>query len=812
MRDLRHAVRVLLKSPVFAIVAILTLAMCIGANTAIYTVVDRMLLRPLRYPHPERLAMVVREYRSNRVNADDGGQAGVTWEALKRGATGALDFAAITGGFSNGVNLVAGGRPEYVRQQRISTNYFRVLGVALAVGREFNDDEDRVNGPAATILSHGLWVRMFNADPSVVGGSVTLRGEPHTIVGVAPASLATQTTVDLWTPARPSTTGEGGGENYEIVARVKDGVAWSEADAIVAAATDAVVRDRYRPDLGHVRIGIVPLQRGEAHDVREPLVVLWAAVGVVLLIGCVNIAGLLVARGSSRTTEIAMRLALGAGRATVVRQLLAESVVLAACGGALGIAIGSIATRLLASLLEDAFGVAGQMTLDVRVFAIMASVALGTSVAFGLLPSLHASRVDLRRTLVESGSGLIAGAARRWPRRLLVVTEVALSVMLLVGAGLLVRSFDHLMRLKAGFDGTHVMTATLSLQDARYRSADRVHLLLDRTLERMRAIAGVEHAAAALTLPYERALNIGARWVAAKPGAEVIPIMNMTYVTPDYFDTLRIPILRGRAFTAADSAAAGPVIVVNEAFVRRSSPDQDPIGRQITSGGIARTVVGVVGDIQQKAGWGNFGPVAAVPASYIPAAQTNDAFVRMVHNWFAPSWFVRTSAPRQDVVAEMQQAVQAVDPMLPFAKFRTLDDVRAEAVATQRAQTMLLGALAFLAVALAAIGLYGLVANSVAERTRELGIRIALGATSSRAVAAAAAPGIALALVGVGIGLVAARFGVQTLRHLVWGVSVADPVTFVLAGAVVFTVAIAAALVPAFRIVRLNPIKALRQA
>jgi hypothetical protein len=289
--------------------------------------------------------------------------------------------------------------------------------------------------------------------------------------------------------------------------------------------------------------------------------------------------------------------------------------------------------------------------------------------------------------------------------------------------------------------------------------------------------------------------------------------MNLTYVTPGYFDTLRIPVVRGRVFTDGDGADAPPVIVVNQAFVARSSPNEDPIGRQIQASGAARTIVGVVGDIQQKAGWGSFGPVAAVPASYIPAAQTSAAFLKMVHTWFAPSWFVRVSGPADTagIAAGMQRAVQSVDPLLPFAKFRTLDDVRSETLAQQRAQAVLLGSLALLALVLAAIGLYGLVANSVAERTRELGIRMALGATTTRASAAAAAPGITLAVIGIAIGLVAARGAVTMLRHFLWGVNESDPLTFASAAAAVFVVAVIAVTVPALRIVRLNPIRALRQ-
>jgi len=709
MRDLRYAVRVLLKGPVFAVTAILTLALCIGANTAIYTVVDRVLLRPLPYPQPERLAQVMTHF--DRHGDDEGGQTGGTWEVLRNGVT-SLDLATTSGGFgSTGVNLVVGDHPEYVKQQRVSAGYFHVLGVAPALGREFNADEDRPNGIAAAVLSHALWMRLFKGDVSAIGRTVTLRGEPHTIVGVMPDGFTGGELIDVWTPVRPCRTCEGGGQNYGIIARLKPGMSWAQADAEVAAVGQPAMNDLYRSSRNAARLRIIPLQRGETQDVRQPILILWGAVAVVLLIGCVNIAGLLMARGVARAPEIATRIALGGGRSTIVRQLLTENLVLAACGGAAGIGLGYAGSRIFASLLEDAVGVTGDVGLDGRVLAMTAAVALGTSLVFGLLPALQATRVNLRETLVDAGSPSIAGAARSWPRRALVVTEVALGVVLLVGAGLLIRTFEHLITLRAGFDGTHVMTATLSLQDVRYQTVAKVNALFEQSVAKMRVVPGVESAAVCLTLPYERALNTGGRWIAAKPGAEQIQIMNMTYVTPAYFDTLRIPVLRGRVFTDADAAGAAPVIVVNQAFVRRYSSDEDPIGRQIASHGGPMTIVGIVGDIQQKAGFGNYGPLGTMPATYIPAGQTNAAFLKMVHTWFSPSWFVRLTTPRPDITADMQRAVQSIDPLMPFATFRTIDEVRGRAVATQRAQAMLLATLAGLALLLAAVGLAGLVAN-----------------------------------------------------------------------------------------------------
>jgi len=809
MHDLRYALRVLLKSPVFTGTATLTLALCIGANTAIYSVVDRVLLRPLPYPHPDRLAVVTRHYLG-APGEDDVSQAGVTWVALREGAP-KLDFAALSD-LLMGVNLVAGGQAEYVTQQRVSAGYFRVLGVPPALGREFSAEEDRPNGPSAVILSHRLWTNAFHADSAIVGRSIVLRGEPHTVVGVMPQDLTPRgfiagKTIDAWTPLRPSPQGEGGGENYGIIGRLKDGVTWAEANAEVASATASVVRERYGRSRFQVSMGVTPLQRGLTADTRRPLLVLWAAVGAVLIIGCVNVAGLLLARSRARAPEIAMRMALGGGRATIVRQLLVESFLLSAFGGIAGIMLGYAASRSSAAWLEAAFGVVGAGGLDLRVLAITAAVALGTSILFGLAPAVHATRVDLRETLVASGTPSIAGSARAWPRRALVVAEMTLGVVLLVGAGLLLRTFEHLVTLRGGFDGTNVLTATFSLQDARYRTADRIEQLFEQSIAGMRGIPGVEHAAVALTLPFERALNNGFRFVGGEQQSQIV---NTTYVTPGYFDALRIPIVRGRGFNAADGASGEPVILVNEAFVRRYSPDRDPLGRQMASGGATRTIIGIVGDLQQKVSFGNFGPIAPTPAAFVSTAQLSSGFFNQVHTWFSPSWIVRSGAPPEATLAQVTRVAGSLDPLLPIAAFHTLDEMRARSTAWQRFQAMLLVGLSLLALVLAVTGIYGLMSQSVQERRRELGVRLALGASLGQALREAITPGLAMALLGVMLGGVGAVGAARVLQHLLWGVTTSDPVTYVSVAAGLLVVAAIASLVPALAITRLDPAETLR--
>ena len=806
-RDLRYAVRVLRKSPTFTAAAVATLALCIGANTAIFSVVDAVLLRPLPYPAPERLFSVARHFQGKGSESYQTNLWGSAWEAVRDNAT-YLDAAVFSDG-SMGVNFAAGGGVDYVKQQRVSAGFFRVLGIKPLIGREFSMNEDRPAGPAVTVLSYALWKRVFHADPSIVGQAVTLRGEPHIIVGVLPAGFRSIVPADLWTPLRPSRSGEGGGSNYAVVARLHSGASWAQANGQIEAIGAPLMR-QYGQDAS-TRLRLISFQRGLTVDVRQPILILWAAVGVVLLIGCVNIAGLLLARAAGRTREMATRMALGSGRAALIRQMLAESVVLGLCGGAAGTGLGWLGVKALKALTPASLNLWQAVDLDWRVLAATAFASIAAGILFGLYPALAASRLQIRAALGEAGRA-VAGGRNPWPRRLLVTSEVALGVVLLVGAGLLIRTFAHLRGLNPGFDAHNVITAELSLQDARYATSQSVNRLFEQSLARMRELPGVESAAVTISLPYERALNTGFQRMDGPHVDTESQITNMFYITPEYFRVLRIPLLRGRVFTAADSSISAPATVVSEAFVKMYMPGDEPVGRHLDlGGGEKREIVGVVGDVQQKSGWGDGAPTAAMPDIYIPAMQVQDKFMQLVHTWFSPSWTVRSAGPAEGVIAGMQRALESVDPQLPFAGFHSMEDVRYRALSQERFQVVLLGALAGMALLLATVGIYGLIANSVAERTRELGIRLALGATVPQAIRSVALPGVALALAGVIVGSVLAAFATQMLRHLVWGVRPGDPLTFAAVGVGLLGVAAAASFLPALRVTRLNPAETLRQ-
>jgi predicted permease len=815
--NLAFAVRQLRKSPAFTITILATLALCIGANAAIYSIVDTLFLRPLPYPEPERLVMLGTSERKGAISHFDTGQDGSDWEIIRDHAS--LLDSAVYGG-ADGVNLYTGNHVEYVQEQRVSENFFGVLGVRPLIGREFTRQEDVPGGPKLTVLSHGLWQRVFHGDSSIVGRTVDLLGAPHTVIGVMPPGFRSDTPVDLWTPLEPSTQGEGGGDNFEIIARLKPGVTLAAANGQLASLMQPIFsRMKLPPGVVFEETGM-PMQAARTADIRSKVRLMWGAVILVLIIGCVNIAGILLARSGARSREIATRLALGAKRTSIVWQLLTESLLLAIAGGLLGVLVAQFALYFLTHVTSLRYGfevsasefeIFRPVQLDARVMLVTLVIALITSMLFGLFPALEATSVDLRSSLAEGGRS--ATARRRWLRHALVFAEVALGVVLVIGAGLLIRTVRSLMNLGPGFNPQNVMTASMSLHDARYDSTAAGARLFRETLVRIRQIPGVESAAVTLTLPYQRALNLDLDRVAGRQPVGTAGITNFTYVTPGFFETLQIPLLRGRLLTDGDGPNAAKVVVANEAFIRSYLPhDPQLLGTHVKIANIDFQIVGIVSNVQQINAWGgSFGPLAALPQVYAPANQIPDQLFSGVHIWFSPSFLVRTHGNIAGLPEAMRRALAAADPRLPFSSFHSMSEVRGASVANERYQARLFSALAALALLLSALGVYGLIAQSVAERTREMGIRLALGATARNVVRAAAMPGIKLSLAGIAGGLLLALYATRLMNSLIWGITATDPWTFAIVAALLVVVAAVSSIIPALRLTRLDPVETLRQ-
>ena len=805
-RDFRYALRQLRHSPGFTLIVLATLGLCIGANTAIYSVLDAVLLRPVPYPEPGRLAMILAAGRSH--GREDAGQSQTGRAFLTiRDAASALDAAAYLGG--RGVNLEGQGRPEFVQQQPVSSGFFRVLGIAPQYGREFTRAEDRPGGPAVAVLSYEFCRRFFPTDPrQALGRAVGLRGEQYIVVGVMPPRFRVESPVDIWTPLRPSVTGEGGGANYTAVARLQPGASWAEAAGqLQAIGRAASLEQEYGFDVSGFEERLVPYQKAATRDVRAELLIAWAAVLVVLAIGCVNIAGLLLARSAARHREIATRMAVGGSRAQIVRQLLVESLVLALGGCVVGLGVGAFAVDGLKWIGAADFELWRPIALDGRVLAAMLGIAVATGVIFGLAPALATSRVDIRAALVDGGRGVAGG--RRRSRHFLVACEVALSLVLLVSAGLLLRTLSYLHGLNPGFDPHHLVAASVSLQDARYQKRDAVNRLYTQGLARIRSIPGVSAAAVALTLPFERPLNDGFRAVDGSDTGEY-PVESV-YVTPGYFKTMRIPLLRGREFRESDTAASAGVVVVSQSFASRYFRGKNAVGGHLKLGKDASEIVGVAGDVVQHSGIdGSLGPLSVEPTVYVPAAQSSDGYMRVVHGWFTPHWVIRANGPVRGLESQVRAAIAAADSKLPVAEFQSVEQLRDRYTLNQRYLAALLTVLAGLALLLSAIGLYGLIGHSITERTNEIGVRMALGATASEAMKSAVKPGLVLGAVGIAAGAAIALPLMGLLKHLLWGVQPTDALTFVATAVLLLAVTVLASVAPALRILRLDPARTLR--
>jgi predicted permease len=806
-RDVRYALRVLRRSPGFTFTAVATLALAIGANSAVFSLADALLFKPLSFPEPDRLALAQPEYVSPRGQRNGLSVDGAYWKALAATEWGAQ--SAVFTNWTTGVNLVVNGRAMFADQQRVGAGFFRTLGASPAIGREFTPDEDVPGGPALTILSYRLWQQAFDGDPTMLGQTILLRGEPWEVIGIMPEGFRGTTEADLWTPLRPNTDGEGAGTNYAVLIRVPGDVPFDAAAQQMTPLVLSGLREQGLAADVSVTAGLEPLHDALSDGDRQPIVLLGAAVGIVLIIACVNLATLLLARGGARSHEIATRLALGSGRRTVIRQLMTESLVLAAAGGVAGVFMGRLVLRGLQAIGGDRFSDWSRASIDGSVLLVSAGLSLVTAVVFGLVPAWQSSRLDVSKALVEGASRSVAGGVRHWTRRGMILAQVSLGVVLLVTAGLLLRTFVNLQSLNPGFNPDGLTTASVSLLDARYTTAEAVNVLFDRSLERLRETPGVEAASVSLGLPYQRVLNMGFRY----PEEENGHTASVLYVTRDFFRTFQIPLRRGREFQSTDVPQSRQVVVVNEAFERIYSKDRPALGRVIRLSNAEREIVGVVGDVQMQPGFSVEGaipgPVVASPAVYLPAAQINDRIIG-THIWFAPVWTVRAASPAVAAQA-IEAALGGVDPLLPVGTVQRMSDVRASAIAEHTMLMTLVGTLAMIALLLAAIGLHGLISHAVTERTREFGIRMALGATPGDTVRDVALGGVKLAAVGACLGAALALPATSLVASLLYDVAERDLLTYAGAALFLLVVASGASLLPALRLLRLDPAKTLRQ-
>ena len=801
-QNLRFALRQLGRNPGFTLTVVLTLALSIGANTAIFSIVNALMLKSLPYAHPERMGAIFERITGSDPSDNMADLDGQEWEGLRDNVPSLI--SAVSSGIASGVNLQAGSRVQYLHAARVSAHYLDVLGIQPLAGRNFSETEDLPHGPKTAILSYALWHSIFGADRNLIGQAIHLKGEPYTVIGILPEGATTPLNADVYTALQPSRQGEGSGTNFEVITRLRDGATWQQADAEINRAFAARTAGFLKRNPGtQVMFYSVPLQKGQTAELRPKALALMLAAGFILLIACANLAGVALVRMLRRTPEIATRLALGASRGQIQKQLWVENMLLALLGGVAGVGVGFLALRGLLSLLPQDFLPVNSVPLDARVLGFTLAVSLLTSLLFGMLPALAVRKVDLRSSMApRAGSGGDRLGLRQW----LIGGEVALTVVLLAGSGLLIRTLIHLETLPPGFNPHGVMTAKASLDDARFRDPAAFNKLLETSIAAMERIPGVKSAAMGLTLPYERALN-DSMTLDNGPDAGKQVGADELYVSPGYFNALEIPLLQGRRFTSSDGPATQPVAIVNRTFARKFFPGVNPVGRSFNKGVV---IVGVVSDVQLSSGLNPVAPIQSEETVYIPAAQVNPRLLPLVHMWFQPSWIVRTAAPVDGLTGQMQRALSSADPGLPFSGFYSMSDLLAKTLATQRIEVALLSAMAGLALLLSAVGIFALVSNMVVEKTREIGIRIALGSTIRQAMVHVGSPGVRAAVIGLIAGLILCMGALRTMRSVLYGVGVYDATSIVGVVLTLVAVTLLATTVPTLRIARIEPAKTLR--
>ncbi len=785
-QDLRFGARMLLKQPGFTLLAVLTLSLGIGANTAMFSVVNAVLLRPLPFPEPERL-MLIKGNDSGIFTAPD----------FRDLATQNRSFAQLGAYATATFNLSGGNVPERVNGARVSVSLLPTLGVQPLYGRNLTAEEDREGGAKVVLLGYKLWQRQFGADASVVGRAIRLDEQSYTVIGVLPPSLNIPQDKELFVPLALTAFDLSNYEGYflTLIARLKPGVTTTQAEAELATLIKPGARG---PRFSSVQA--IGLQEALVGDVRRMMLVLMGAVGFVVLIACANLANLLLTAAARRQKEMAVRLSLGAKRSRVVRQFLTESLLLAGLGGLAGLLLAYLGMTFVNALLPNTIPRNGEISLDGRVLAFTFGLSVAVGLLFGTLPALRASQTALTEAL-KAGSRTLGGSfgANRL-RASLIISQVALTVVLLAGAGLLIKSFVRLQQTPLGFRPERLLTARIALPRSAYTTPPQRLSFADRLLEELRRQPGMQEVALTSSLPFASGnLSYGVLMNGQEQGRPGMPGANFRSVSPDYFRVLGIPLLKGREFSSADHERAPMVIVINETMAKRYWPDANPIGQRIkeTSNERAwREIVGIVGSVRHRARGEEPRPEMFVPWSQVPASALNVT--------------VRTPVEPASFAAALRRTVTAIDANLPVFEVRTMEERLFEAVAQPRFRTALLGVFAALALVMAVVGLYAVMAVSVAQRTHELGIRIALGAQRRDVITLVLGQGMKLVGTGIALGLLGAWALTRVLTTLLYEVKPTDPLTFLAVPVLLIVVASLACWLPARHAAKVDPLTALR--
>ena len=799
-KDLRFALRILWNSPGFSAVALLALVLGIGANTAMFSVVNAVLLRPLPFRDPGRLVMVWEASPRTGQNNVANPQNVADWQTRNR----SFEAMAAYVPFQQTMSLTGDGAPEEVPGNYATREFFSILGVQPILGRNFLPEED-VAGERNNIalISEGLWRRRYGADPGILGKKLVVRGTPVSVIGVLPASFRfPDVKADIWELVHLDPQAPRRGRFLAPIARLRPGVsvAQAQADMHRIAAQLAAENPAFDTKWG---ASVVPMREQFTGELRTPLLVLLAAVGLVLLISCANVANLMLMRSSARQREMAIRTALGASRARIIRQLLAESILLGGVGGGLGLLAAIWAKDILLAMLPESMSVAkvNSVTIDHNVLAFTLLVSLCTGLLFGLLPAVRVSRPRLSEALKEGGRAASASLNRNRARAALVASEIAVALMLLIGAGLLIKSFFRYENVPPGFQPDRILSLRISLTSARYPNLQQAGAGLSEILRRIEQVPGVKSAGSIQFPPLSGLRSATGFWVAdepaPKPGDE--PVTDVSIVTPGYFGTMSIPLIRGRLFDQRDRAGAPQVVIISQALARQQFPRQDPIGRPLFVQWGRKTpyqIVGVVGDVRQI-GLDR----EPAPNVYFPDAQEPNGGGTLV---------IRTPADPMKLAPAIEQVIHAYDRDQAIADIQPLEAYLASSVARPRFQSVLIASFAGLALLLAAIGIFGVMSYSVAQRAHEIGIRVALGARSGQVLRLVVGQGLALALTGTAAGLAGAFALTRYLKSLLFEVSPTDPMTFIAVPLLLCAVALAASYIPARRATRLDPMVTLR--